>query len=670
MKKQPNQKLLALTIAIICSASSALAQYDGIFGYGLELKGTGANALNSGITTLYALDNGGTTRLLPVGSSATLNQTSWSNGTPEAPIMNLGTFYPGAGDSLTLKGGSMLTYQGGGATVGNSIYLNYAIDPLQGPYGNWVGNDLLGVNQINVNGTTGDTRWSDESLSVNLLSGLSRGTYVLESYGYANSSLGDLYASDGGSNYGATFNVNPGPVIYGYLSKFPSQSSTTSSNEVAWMAKYHINYVQFYDWQWKHHVPLAGTVTSPATSWSNVANLTCYRQTVQDMISACHSNGMYAMEYNLMYGAWAGYGQDGSGVNSNWSLLTSINGPQWSISMPAGWATSAIYIFNPGNTNWQNYLFSRENDMFSDYGFDGWHLDQLGDWGTMYDVNGNSVDVWTTFAGFLNNAKAATGKRLTFNNVGAYGMYSVCADTSDDAVYVECWPANGQTTYQDLKTTIDNGISWSGGKAVVLAAYMDTDLTSGNFSAPGVLLTDAAIFASGGTHLELGDGGFMLSTPYFPNENVSLSTSLANTLTNYYNFIINNQTNLYGGFANSGNVIWTSVSSSGSATAGEVWAFCKVKNGVSMLNLINLIGETSIDWQDVNGTYPVPTAQTNFTAKYYYGSTAPSSVKVSSPDINNGTAQSLSFTQSSDGGGNFVQFTVPRLAYWDMIIVQ
>ena len=142
-----------------------------------------------------------------------------------------------------------------------------------------------------------------------------------------NSTLGPLYVSDGGANYGATFTVVPGPVIYGYLSKFPSQSSTTSSNEVAWMAKYHINYVQFYDWQWKHHVPLAGTVTNPASSWTNIANVTNYRQIVQDMISACHSNGMYAMEYNLMYGAWAGYGQDGSGVDSNWALLASIQRP-------------------------------------------------------------------------------------------------------------------------------------------------------------------------------------------------------------------------------------------------------------------------------------------------------------------------------------------------------
>jgi hypothetical protein len=133
MKTQKNHKLLALTLAVTCSASSAFAQYAGIFGYGLELKGTGANALDSGITNLYALDNGGTTRLLPLGSSANLNQTGWSNGTPEAPVLNLGTFYPGAGDTLTLLGGAMLTYQGGGATVGNSIYLNYAIDPVEGP---------------------------------------------------------------------------------------------------------------------------------------------------------------------------------------------------------------------------------------------------------------------------------------------------------------------------------------------------------------------------------------------------------------------------------------------------------------------------------------------------------------------------------------------------------
>src|SRR5208282_229191 len=167
-----------------------------------------------------------------------------------------------------------------------------------------------------------------------------------------------------------------GPLIYGYLSYFPAQSTATSSNEVAWLNRYHANYVQFYDWQWKQHWPLAGTVASPASFWNDIANRTNYRQTVNDFISACHTYGMKAMAYNLMYGAYANYATDGSGVSAQWGLYNSAGGTQWSDAMPGGWATSALEMFNPSNSLWQNYIFSRENDMFSAYAFDGWQVDQ------------------------------------------------------------------------------------------------------------------------------------------------------------------------------------------------------------------------------------------------------------------------------------------------------
>ena len=35
-----------------------------------------------------------------------------------------------------------------------------------------------------------------------------------------------------------------GPLIYGYLSCFPAQTAAISSNEVAWLSQYHVNYVQ------------------------------------------------------------------------------------------------------------------------------------------------------------------------------------------------------------------------------------------------------------------------------------------------------------------------------------------------------------------------------------------------------------------------------------------
>ena len=88
---------------------------------------------------------------------------------------------------------------------------------------------------------------------------------------------------------------------------------------------YHLDGVQFYDWEWKHHVPLAGTVSSPATSWVDIGEDTNYMHSVQTLISDVHANSAVAMDYNLIYGAWAGYGSDGSGVNYQWGLWWNNN---------------------------------------------------------------------------------------------------------------------------------------------------------------------------------------------------------------------------------------------------------------------------------------------------------------------------------------------------------
>jgi dextranase len=462
-----------------------------------------------------------------------------------------------------------------------------------------------------------------------------------------------------------------GPLVYGYLSSYPSQSAITSSNEVAWLHRYHVNYVQFYDWQWKHHVPLAGTSASPSGSWNDIANHANYRQTVNDFISACHANGMKAMAYNLLYGAYADYATDGSGVNAQWALYNTAGGTQWSVALPGGWATPALMMFNPGNTLWQSYLFSRMNDLFSAYAFDGWHVDQLGDPGGLkFDSNGNPIDVWQTFANFLNTARSATGKGIIFNNVGAYGLFSSINQTANDDVYVECWESSGQVTYNDLKTVIDEGLAWGNGKPVVLAAYINRGKTSGSFNTPGVLLCDAAIFANGGTHLELGDGGHMLDNEYFPNATLTLSASLANTLTNYYNFIVSYQNWLYGGLANSTNAVSLSVPAATMAMTNHVWAFAKSAGATNMINLINLVGEDNISWRDNVGSYPAPIPQTNIAVKYYYGLGGIRSVQTASPDINDGSASNLNFTLGTDAGGNYVAFVLPNLIYWDLIMIQ
>ena len=100
-----------------------------------------------------------------------------------------------------------------------------------------------------------------------------------------------------------------------------------------------------------------------------------------------------------------------------------------------------------------------------------------------------------------------------------------------------------------------------------------------------------------------------------------------------------------------------------------MWEFTKTGNGYDTIQLINLLGESSNQWQDLNATYPAPTSETNVQVKYYYTGTV-TNVAWASPDYQNGKSYDLSYTTGSDSGGNYVTFTVPSLNYWDMIYVK
>jgi dextranase len=85
-----------------------------------------------------------------------------------------------------------------------------------------------------------------------------------------------------------------------------------------------------------------------------------------------------------------------------------------------------------------------------------------------------------------------------------------------------------------------------------------------------VLLTDATIFASGGAHIELGDGHRMLDNEYFPNHNLVPSQQLLDHLRKYYDFDVAYENLLRGALHNNSNQITLSVPSSTDGTAGTV----------------------------------------------------------------------------------------------------
>ncbi len=465
---------------------------------------------------------------------------------------------------------------------------------------------------------------------------------------------------------------------YGYMATYPSQDEATSDHAIWQLKNYHIDGLQFYDWQYKHHIPLAGTVSNPAASWNDIANRTNYRQTVLDFLNAAHGYNMLGFAYNAANAAYPDYASDGSGVSPSWGFYKDTScssAAQDNYSgFPSNWAASGLDLFNPADTNWQNYIFGQEGDMFAAYPFDGWHVDQLVVTQNGYTCGGSPVAIDNTFAGFLTAAKAALNKRIIFNDSGESALADV-AKTNDDVLYTEF---GDTTTYAALKADVDTATADSGGsKAVVQAAYMDqNDATSnpgGAFNTPGVLLADAAIFASGGDHIELGDGTHMLDSPYFPNRNLTLSASLQQQLHNYYDFMVAYENLLRGGLSNTGNTVQLSagspIATSANGAANTVWAMTKSGAGYDTINLVNLLGESSTDALDSNGDHPVPAAQDNVTVKYYYGAGTINSVAWASPDDNNGKSTDLSYTTGSDGGGAYVSFTVPSLQYWDLLYI-
>lgn len=463
---------------------------------------------------------------------------------------------------------------------------------------------------------------------------------------------------------------------YGYLSRFPPQSAAVSRHIVRQLNRYHLNALQFQDWQFKHHRPLAGTVAQPAPLWQDVANRPTARQTVLDFLTIAHQTGMAALNYNLLYGAWAGYSDDG--VDYHWGLWKKPDGTnQDALPMPGGWATPTIYLFNPGDPGWQNYLLNRETDVFAAYPFDGWQVDQVGDRGPVYTHDGKPIALAETFAPFLAAARARLGKTLVFNCVGGYGLDETAARAPTDVLYIECWEWSGQATYQDLHRLIARAQALSGGKPVILAAYLNRDYANkfspdhpGRFNVPGVLLADAVIFASGGTHIEVGDDMRLLDSEYFPNRNLTMSQDLRDRLRDYYDFQVAYENLLCGGLSEAlGPVTLEGAPSSVDGTPGTVWTFARSSPDYEVVHLINLVGEKSDLWRDANADAPSPMPQQDLVVRYHGSSEPGTRAFLASPDRDGGRPTPLAFSRGADAAGPYVQFTVPSLTYWDMVFL-
>lgn len=452
---------------------------------------------------------------------------------------------------------------------------------------------------------------------------------------------------------------------YGFLSEFGNVSDAQINANLDFLKDFHINAIQFYDWLNKHHAPLKMNGNVPATSWVDIANRNISFNTVKTYIDKGHNKNIASMFYNLLYGAWNDYATDG--VSPEWLIYNNNSHTDVNKHPLSGWL-SDIYVTNPGNTNWQNYIFDKTTLVYNNLNFDGWHLDQLGDRGTVYDYNGNTVQINQTFTPFLQNLKTKfPNKKMVLNAVNQYGQSNILG-AGVDVAYTEVWDPNN--TYKSLADIIKDNNSLSNNQVnTVLAAYMNYDKanSAGFFNTPGVLFTDAVIFAFGGSHLELGE--HMLAKEYFPNNNLQMSGELKTRLQKYYDFMV-----AYENILREGGTFNSPVLNSGDGqlnlknwppVASTVSVIGKSLANKQILHLINFSNTSNLNWRDTNGEQTTPTVKKNFTLSLANSNTV-SKVWYASPDLDGGASKELIFNQV---GGNLV-FKIPSLQYWGMIVVE
>ena len=445
---------------------------------------------------------------------------------------------------------------------------------------------------------------------------------------------------------------------YGFLSAFGDIPASKMESVLANLRNYHINGLQYYDWMYDHHHPLAGTPEKPDTEWPSIIGNMEQLSTVRGYISKAHEFGIASMWYDLCYGALEWAAEDG--VDPKWYAFKDKSHSQLDYHPLSAPFRSSIYLVDPGNAGWLDYFAARADEVSAVFPFDGFHTDQLGGRGTHYTWDGATIDMPAGYGKFISAMKKAQPtKKLAFNAVSRYGQSNIAAAPTD-FLYNEVW----NTDYSEIKTIIDENRRLGPGKNTVMAAYMNYK-QSGKFNTPAVLLADAVMFALGGSHLELGE--HMLCNEYFPDASMEMDVDLKKALPAYYDFLTGYENLLRDG-AEPAKV---NVSASGVNAAeygpvkGSVNYYVTKVGERTVVHLLNFSDAAHLDWRDDGRTQKEPSLKEAFTVSVRSAREV-KRVWVASPDIDGGVPREAKWKSSALS----ITIDVPSLKYWTMIVIE
>ncbi len=125
---------------------------------------------------------------------------------------------------------------------------------------------------------------------------------------------------------------------YGYLWDFTKDAP--AEEKIAALSKYHINGLQYYDWQYRHHIPL----DRDTEKWQDWSGRWIHGDVIKRYIASAREKGMVNMAYNMIYGANKTYLRDGTGIDPAWRLVKE-NGEDFTCVMSESRGSTGILQF-------------------------------------------------------------------------------------------------------------------------------------------------------------------------------------------------------------------------------------------------------------------------------------------------------------------------------------
>jgi dextranase len=439
---------------------------------------------------------------------------------------------------------------------------------------------------------------------------------------------------------------------YGFLSEFrPGRDDAEATMD--WLVRYHINGLQFYDWQYRHEALLPST-----DPYTDLLGRRMSMDTVKRLIDAAHARNMAAMPYTAIYGASPAFFRQ----HPDWALLQATG-------QPFAFGDDFLFIMDPSpGSPWNEHLLAEYAHVLDETAFDGIHIDQYGAPQVGRNAAGERVDLAEVFPAFINQTAALVQERrghsgaVIFNAVRNWPVDTV-APAAQDVVYIEVWEP--YRDFMDLNRLVIGAQTLGGGKPVILAAYIHPD------RAHNVRLANAIIFASGGYHLELGEPHAMLADPYFPKFGL-MDEAMQTIMRRYYNFQVRYEEVLVTGTTVGAGARDAALTIDGIKTRSlhsrdRVAVIVREGCDFETFSLVNLLGIESGEWTHPLTRGPDPLDDLAIQIR----SDRPvSNIWWASPDGDTLETLPLDFLTGRDENGALISFRFPRLDYWSMIVVE